>query len=311
MSWLLWRQHRSQLAAAGALLAAFALAVAVTGEHMAHSYADAVRGCTAGAPCLLSHLFDGYGVIIDTVHLTILLPVVLGAFVAAPLIAREVDQGTHALVWTQSVTRRRWLAGKVGVVVAGSLVLSGAVSALVTWWSRTTNALDGDRFHGAQFDTQNLVPVAFTLFAVALGLAAGAALRRTLPAVVATVFAYVAVRLAVGVYVRPHYLAPVTRVSGSLSDPRVPSGSWIVTSRLLDPRGRVLTGRVAVPARCDGRAGAGDLSRCLDRLGYHTVTTFHPPGHYWPFQLAESALFCALAAGLIVVAAARTLRRDA
>src|SRR5215510_12563172 len=250
MSWLLWRQHRAQVLWSSGLLALFAVAALVSGVHMANVYDSARADCTGGSPCLLNHLFDGYGAIIDTVHLTLLVPLALGAFVAAPLIAREVDQNTHALAWTQSVTRRRWLLSKVAAVVAGSVLLTAAVTALVTWWSGTPNSLGGDRFHGAQFDTQNLLPVAFTLFAVGLGLAAGAALRRTLPAVVATVFGYVAVRMAVGVFIRPHWMAPLHRTGGAGPDVRLRSGSWLVKSDLLDPSGHAVGARLQVPESC-------------------------------------------------------------
>jgi hypothetical protein len=312
MSWLLWRQHRAQVLWSAGLLAVFTVALVVTGIHMANIYDGARADCSGGAPCILDHLFDGYGAIIDTVHLTLLVPLALGAFVAAPLIAREVDQNTHALAWTQSVTRRRWLISKVAAVVAGSVLLTAAVTALVTWWSGTPNSLGGDRFHGAQFDTQNLVPIAFTLFAVGLGLAAGAVLRRTLPAVVATVFGYVAVRMAVGVFIRPHWMAPLHRTGGPNGDVKVPSGSWIESVKLLDPQNRSLTGRIEVPRQCDavGRTG-GAIDKCMANVGFHNVTTFHPPSQYWPFQFSESALFAVLAAGLIAFAVVRTLRQDA
>ena len=308
MTWLVWRQHRAQVAWAAGLLALFGAAVAITGIHMADLY-DAAVGDGGGAPRLLDHLFDGYGAIIDTVHLTLLLPVVLGAFVAAPLIAREADLGTDALVWTQSVTRRRWLAAKLAAVVAGCVALAAAVSALVTWWSGTPNALGGDRFHGAQFDTQNLTPVAFTLFAVALGLAAGAALRRTLPAVVATVVAYVAVRMSVGVFVRPHWLAPLHRISPAGPDVQLPSGSWLVRAELLDPSGHAVRGRIEVPPACAG-VMVKSMDGCMARAGFHNLVTYHPPSHYWPMQFAESGLFVALAAGLLAFAVVRTLRTE-
>lgn len=312
MNWLLWRQHRAQVLWSSGLLALFTVAVLVTGIHMANLYDSARAGCTGGAPCLLDHLFDGYGAIIDTVHLTLLVPVALGAFVAAPLIAREVDQNTHALAWTQSVTRRRWLVSKVTAVVAGSVLLTAAVTALVTWWSGTPNSLGGDRFEGAQFDTQNLVPIAFTLFAVGLGLAAGAVLRRTLPAVVTTVIAYVAVRLAVGVFIRPHWMAPLHRTSGLEGPTKLPSGSMLISVKLLDPQNRgVPGGRIPVPQQCEGLVNQGALERCTDAAGFHSVTAYQPPSHYWPFQIREAVLFAVLAAGLIAVAMVRTLRRDA
>ena len=37
-----------------------------------------------------------------------------GVFWGAPLVARELEAGTHRLVWNQSVTRTRWLAIKLG-----------------------------------------------------------------------------------------------------------------------------------------------------------------------------------------------------
>ena len=42
----------------------------------------------------------------------ILLAAVIGVFWGAPLVARELEQGTQRLVWTQSVTRRRWFSTK-------------------------------------------------------------------------------------------------------------------------------------------------------------------------------------------------------
>jgi hypothetical protein len=182
MTWLLWRQHRSQ--------------VLVT---------------VVGTCNLVGNLFSGYGAIIDLVHLSIVLPVILGAFVGATLVAREREQVTNVLVRTQTVTRPRWLYSQIAAALAGTVVASAVVSALVTWWSNTPNALDGNRFEGAQFDTQNVLPIALAIFAVALGIAAGCILRRTLPALATTVAVYVGVRLPVSVYLRPHYLKPITR----------------------------------------------------------------------------------------------------
>jgi hypothetical protein len=43
----------------------------------------------------------------------------------------------------------------------------------------------------------------------------------------------------------------------------------------------------------------------------HDVVKYQPASRYWHFQLAESALFLALAAVLVGVAIVYTLRRDA
>src|SRR5205807_2271951 len=45
-----------------------------------------------------------------------LIMVVIGALVGAPLVAREVEQGTHLVTWTQSIPRRRWYVTKAAVI---------------------------------------------------------------------------------------------------------------------------------------------------------------------------------------------------
>ena len=56
----------------------------------------------------------------------------------------------------------------------------------MTWWSSPDNALQPTDFQPGQFDIMGIVPVAYALFAVALGIGAGALLRRTLPALAVT-----------------------------------------------------------------------------------------------------------------------------
>jgi hypothetical protein len=310
MTWLLWRQHRSLAAVAAVVLGLFGLAVLVTGVQMAADYADVTRRCSAGADCIGVRLFNGDGAIIDIVHLSVIVPVAPGAFLGATLIARETEQATNVLAWTQTVTRRRWLLSKIAMAMAAAALISATTSVLVTWWSRTLNSLNGDRFQGVQFDTQNVTPVAFALFAVALGIAMGALFRRTLPAIAATVGGYVAVRLLVALYLRPSYVHALSSASAASSQAPIPPGSWTLSSNLVDPAGHVVSGPVEFPAAC-GNLGRGAAAACLDRLGYRTVASFQPPSHYWPFQWIESGIFVALAAVLLAIAIVRTLRRDA
>jgi hypothetical protein len=312
MSWLLWRQHRAQALVATVALALFALVVWVTGVHLAHTYADAVRNCPANGACdLIGNLFRGDGAIVDLVHLSVAVPILLGVFLGVTLVARETEHATNVLVWTQTVTRRQWMLSKVAMAVAATVVWSAAVAALVTWWSGTPNALYGNRFEGTQFDTQNLLAVAFALFAVALGIAAGSLLRRTLPALAATIGIYVGVRLAVAVYLRPHYTTAIRRTIGFAADAQLAPGSWTISNDLVDPAGHLVTGRVGIPDACASAANRPAVQACFDRLGFHNVVSYHPASQYWRYQWTETALFLALAAALVLVGVVRTLRRDA
>jgi hypothetical protein len=281
--------------------------------HMAHTYHDALQTCTSNGTCdLVGNIFQGYGAIVDLVHLSIAVPVLLGVILGAALVARETEHATNVLVWTQSLTRRRWLYSKVAFALAATVVTSAAVTALVTWWSRTPNSLYGNRFEGAQFDTQSILPIAFALFAVALGIASGSLFRRVLPAIASTVGIYAAVRVLVAVYLRPHYMKALTAVFSLTGPTKLPSGSWTLSQHIVDAHGRSLSGPLAVPSQCspkvNGRPGA---LNCLNRLGYRQVFRYQPPSHYWHFQCTEAGLFLALAAALDASALVRTLRHDA
>jgi hypothetical protein len=309
MTWLLWRQHRTQALVTAVLLAAFTVAVVATGVHMAHQYDDALHGCTGSGSCdLVGNLFRGDGAIVDIVHMTVIVPAILG-ILGETLIARETEHATNVLVWTQTVTRRRWVFSKVALALGTAVVTGVALSALVTWWSRTPNSLYGNRFEGAQFDTQNVVPIAFAVFGVALGLAAGAWFRRTLPAIATTIVGFVTVRLVASVYLRPLYESPVTRSFPLGHD--APSGSYTIDTEIADRTGHVVSGAFKVPASCPASRARGPLESCLSRLGYRNVVKFQPPSHYWPAQWIEAGIFIALAAVLVTFAVVRTRRRDA
>ena len=313
MKWLLWRQHRSQTLVTGTGLALFALAVAITGVTMANEYASAVHTCSANGTCdLVGHLFQGDGAIVDIVHLSIAVPILLGVFLGATLVARETEQATNELVWTQTVTRRRWLLTKIAAALSATFIVAIAVALLVTWWSKTPNALYGNRFDEAQFDTQNLVPVAYALFAVCLGIAAGCFLRRTLPALAATVGLYLAARAAVAIYLRPNYFEATTRTFSLTGDTKMASGSMTISSNVVDPTGHIVPySRLLTSQACRLPAGRTDLGSCLNKLGYHQLVTFQPPSHYWPSQEIEAALFLALGALLLAAGILHTLRHDA
>ena len=128
MAWVTWRQHRHQLLIGLALIVGLALAALITGLPMRTAYQrEALSSClppTARSGCdiIVRHFQSEFGSRVDIARYLILLPALVGMFVGAPLLARELEQGTHRFAWTQSVTRRRWLLTK-------TLLLALAVTA--------------------------------------------------------------------------------------------------------------------------------------------------------------------------------------
>lgn len=293
MTWVLIRQHRAQFVVLGAILAASAVLFAIS-----HHFLGAVP--YKAAPLHLDNIDR------VLVSVSIGMPLLLGAFLGATIVAREAEHGTNALLWTQTVTRRRWLASTLASAFAATIVWSTLLSVLITWWSHRWFT-GGGRFEALQFDTQNVAPVAYACFAVALGFAAGALLRRMLPAVGVTVGAFLVARIAVEVFARPHLAPTQTVVSGM---PKVLGDAWVVSQHALNPDGSVYKGRFDIPTQCLP-FGPSDVGRCIQNAGYRFVTTIQPDSHYWRIQWTESGIFVALAAALVAVGVIATLRRDA
>ena len=332
MTWLVWRQHRNQAYVAAAALGAFAILLLVTGRQLASQYQSALTSCAASHTCanLANTLTLGGPVLSLLVTLTVVVPCLLGVFWGGPLVAREFETGTTQFAWMQSITRSRWLTAKVGWALLAAAAWGGAVSALVTWWSSPLNALNHQNFQPSQFDIQGIVPVGYALFAVALGIAAGALLRRTLPALAITICVFTVLRLVIGQDLRSHYLTALTRTFTFLHPPVLPQGSyWLVSGGLVGPGGQVASspalggpgvsfGGVSVPighvpSSCRALVFQSPFKfgSCLAAHGYHGFITYQPASRYWAFQGIETGIFVVLAAALIAVTAIVVVRRDA
>ena len=136
MIWVTWRQHRQQLFVGAATLAVLVGFLLLTGFGIASTFrTSGLARCLAipGRDCGdLSQAFgDRYSSLSFLIPLFLIVPAVIGMFWGAPLVAREIEQGTHRLAWTQSVTRLRWLGTKAAALAMATV--SGAV--VVAWMS--------------------------------------------------------------------------------------------------------------------------------------------------------------------------------
>ena len=93
----------------------------------------------------------------------------------------DLDNGTYRLYWTQSITRRRWIATKLTLGVAASVAVAVCLIALTTWSRAPLDHLNG-RMSTDAYDSEGIVPVAYALFvlgvAVAIGRCGGERFRR-------------------------------------------------------------------------------------------------------------------------------------
>src|SRR5580700_6433834 len=325
MTWFVWRQHRVQYLVGAALLAAFAVMIVITGEQVSHQF-HAAQGCVPGRGCQhLGGLFMGSKVVGFLVIATLGTPVLVGLFWGAPLVAAEAEAGTTQFAWMQSVTRKRWLAVKIGWMLLAAVIWGGVISALVTWWEGPNNALQLDAFDPGRFDIMGVVPVAYSLFAVALGIAAGALLRRTLPAIAVTLAGFIAVRTLIALLLRPHYMSAVT-VFYKVTSGFTPAGSyWQLAQGVVGPNGQQLAQpnninyidgvpASSLPGACTqvSRGAFTPPASCTQALShFRAFLTYQPADRYWTFQGIETGIFLILAAALIAVTAVTLLRRDA
>lgn len=322
MTYLTWRQHRPQAVVALALLAAFAVLMVVTGLQAAAQWHAALAGCSAARACgHLQDIFLGSHAVGFLVVLTLIVPALLGMLLGAPLVAHELEARTTQFAWTQGATRARWLAVRVGWLLLGTAAFAGAVSALVTWWSSPANAQQANGFNPGRFDIMGIAPVGYTVFAVALGIAAGTVVRRVVPAIGITVAGFIAVRAVVFVGLRQHYQAAVTHVYGLTQSFVPPGAAWQTGSGTLAPHavrlpmtdGPVIGANIpssAIPGSCRGLADQATLA-CMQSAGFRQFVTYQPAGRYWAFQAIEAGIFVALAAALIAVTFLVLRRRDA
>jgi hypothetical protein len=322
MIWLTWRQHRASLIVMAGSLAAFTTLLLITGLHDHSLYRqDHLADCTASSGNLCGEYAMAFSAAVSdfTSELSWLnfLPAIFGLFLGAPLLARELEHGTHRLVWTQSVTRTRWLLAKVAILGLACVVAAVAFMLIITWWRQPFDALGG-RLTPNAFDFEGSVVPAYALFAFALGTLAGALARRTLPALAASLAGYLAVRLAIESFARPHYLAPLHRVAPIAYSPSA-ARDWLLGSELLGPGGRSVSSAQVIarfnaaggrnPAAPLGTKGVGSLNAYLHAHGYRVATTYQPASRFWTFQAIETAIFVVLSSALLSTAIWWTRRR--
>ncbi|MFE4212824.1 transporter [Streptomyces sp. NPDC056844] len=311
MIWLTWRQFRTQATVVYLALAFLAVLLAVTGPQLADLYAsagDGLFGRITSADQTVYYL----GLVI-----VLLLPAVIGMFWGAPLITRELETGTYRLAWNQSITRTRWLATKLVLTGVSTMAAAALASVAVTWWSGPIDQAVNSGGTGADpfypridplvFGERGIVPIGYAAFAFMLGVTLGVLIRRTVPAMAATLATYAAVQIAMPLWVRPH-LAPSVEATLSFTQAKPVNigidavrevdfgqpGAWILSEQTVDASGQT----AAVPESLTDCSSMSDCAANLTEAGFRQQVSYQPAGNFWTLQWVETGLYLGLALAL-------------
>ena len=299
MAWVTWRQHRALLISVSAVLAAVAVFLVIFGLKAHHDYSALLncplnQGQQSKACAELFRTFNSTDwPLANTVAILMqLAPVLIGAFAGAPLLARELENGTYRFAWTQGLVRERQAIAKLALLGVTIVVLVGVFGVLFSWFFQPfLYTEEMNRLTETVFDTSGIVFPAFALISFAIGAFLGMLFRRVIPALAATLGVYLAIRLAAW-GVRKYYPVAVvtsnTKIFSQFETPSLPGYPWVLSTSVIGPGGQPAS--QAVASQIENRAPGASVPP-----GYTEWTRWIPLSHYWPMQFIEAGWLLVLA----------------
>ncbi len=322
------------------MLLAFTALLIPTGIHMWNTYQQALINC-ALHPALYScdnlsnTLFtsnaDGFIRIAEVLG-TFGLPILVGLFIGSHLFGKEYEEGTNKLVWTQTVSRRKWLTTKIIWALGFALLYGTTLAILVTWWSNTINTVALNRFVQGHFETQALMPAAYSIFFTSVGFMMGAWFKKTMVALAITFGVFVICMASFANWIRPHYMTPVSisaPMGPNIFEDKIPAEAWVLSRNIVDKNGKVINDIFpSAPQQCQKLAqnikvpngsraamvklaGGDPVDDCLNQFGYHQIAKYQPSYRYWDFQRIEAGIYLGMSAVAVAVTYWLVLKRDA
>jgi hypothetical protein len=330
MAGVTWRQHRIALAGVAGLLGGLAVWLWIIGTPLHNAYAAAIA-CHPASSAACQNLVNNFnssatggfmgnkdpgGVLLQ------LVPALIGAFVGAPVLARELETGTFRFAWTQGFGRWRWALAKLVLLAVVLAAATAAFGVLVSWYFQPEFATGNQGLYESSplvtlFGLREVTFPAWTVTAFAIAAVAGMLIRRVVPAIVATLAGYAGLAFATAGLLREHYLTPLVTSNINFDLPGTGTawtiGQWSTKGGRFAFAGNPPNSLVnqfcsSIPANKIGPAG---FAPCLAQHGYTQLTSYQPASRFWPFQWIEGGWLLMLSALLIALTIWLVRRRAA
>jgi len=251
-------------------------------------------------------------------HYLMLLPAVIGVFVGAPLVARELESGTFRFAWTQARSRVQWIITKLVFLAVVLTMLTLAFSALFTWWYGPFDAITGRMAPNGAYAISGIVFAARALFGFTLGAFLGLLIRRTVPAMAATAVVWAAVVVSTITWLRPLIRPPITTLGhpgkGAIASRGVPFNANVIHAWLQNAAGHhVSFDQIQQQVIASNHGTPPPLDQFNAWMNQHHISqwvSYQPDNWFWHYQTIEATGYAVLAT-LLAVATVLMLRRRA
>ncbi|MEV0704514.1 ABC transporter permease subunit [Saccharopolyspora sp. NPDC050389] len=299
MLWMTWRQHRMALSATAVLFLALAGWLLVVGSQLRSAMSpEQLVDCVG-----VRYDCGPYLTTIATIDqldetLLPLLPALVGIFLGAPMLSREIEQRTLRYTWAQGISRTHWLRTKILLLGASVLLVSSVFSAAYMWLYQPAVAT---RSWFDAFPMAFPVFPAMCLFGFALGVLAGTVFKHMLVGMGVVLVGFLAVLIPIAAMLRYYYMAPVQMPS---DDYKVADHGMLVDIFYTAPSGAAMDlGAACVQAGlpCSPTGYSSTQMDQLRQAGFVETFAFQPGARFWPFQFIETGIFLWLTAACIAL----------
>lgn len=241
--------------------------------------------------------------------LLLAVPVLLGAFTGAPVLARELESGTFRFAWTQGAGRLRLAAARLIPLAVLLTAAAYGLSALFSWYFTPFFRFGNTGGYPMQlFGNLGVDFAAWALFSFTLAAFLGVLLRRAVAATAVSLAVTTVLDVVTMMVLRQHLVTPATVTGAGPTG----VGDWVLGNWFTNPSGAQVSASTADYLYAQSQGGHAmitplALTTWAAQNHYTQWWSYQPAAHWWQLQLTEGAWL--LAAWLLLITATILLIR--